>query len=128
MKTTLKISIKLISISILTSCFTLAVYASTSYQNTKTAKTITKQKTITSQVKLANLDPTYYEETEKQIEDWMLDDKFWKIKTQFEWEEEPIEKERDIENWMNNISIKKNYSKINFNDKEWMEKQSFYIL
>jgi len=64
-----------------------------------------------------------------QVEEWMLDDNFWKIEKQYEWDIEPIEEEMEVEEWMSKFSIKTQESQSDITtEKEWMKKHSFYIL
>lgn len=126
MKASVKTTIKFISISILLSCFTLAIYASNTYPNENMSKAITQKSKVKTEVIVAQLDEPEIIESEKPIEDWMLDENFWKIKN--DWEIEPIEEEKPIEDWMDKFTIKKTSHQLNYNNNEWMKKYSFYIL
>lgn len=127
MKTTFKNLIKLIGVSLMLFCFTIAIYASNNYPTKKSAKTIQSTKQISKPLKLAQLDDTKIQEPERPIESWMLDNNFWKLKQNF-WDIDPVEEERPVEDWMDKFSIKKQSSQIEFKNNEWMEKHSFYIL
>ena len=65
-------------------------------------------------------------ETQK-IEKWMLDEDFWNI--EYTIEQEPTEKEREIEEWMKKFDFCISTDRVSgFVEKDWMKQHSFYIL
>jgi|GEM_PF-2657361 len=87
--------LKTICISVVFVFFALTINAQNKYSGAKSIKT--------SQSFTLLLDDSNIIEEVRIIEEWMLDDSFWKIK--------PIDTQNDI-----------------INEKEWMKKHNFYIL
>lgn len=137
MKSRAKTTLKFLSLSIVLSCFVLGVYAQSKYSNilaleTKTSKHKTQLRIDNNtELKLAIRDDSKLAEGNKKLENWMLDKKFWKTVKKYEWEEEPIEQPREIEDWMITLKVKRVgcvdiFS--DFKEKPWMKEQSFLIL
>lgn len=137
MKSQTILSLKLLGLSIIISCITLGLYAQEKYtgllsSNTETYKIKNlQQKDKRIQHKLAVIDKRAIHEEKQQLEEWMFDSKFWEISPKFEWENEPAEEPREIEEWMKNIKIKRIgcvdiYS--DFVEKDWMHEHNFFIL
>jgi hypothetical protein len=127
-----KTLLKLSSLSIIIFFSALAINASNYYTTNPHSKNgIIKKitKPTTTQKLLAQFDNRSIIEKEKVIESWMLDENFWIITDFYNWELEPEEQDKPIENWMLKISINPNNSQNDVvNEKEWMKKHSFYIL
>lgn len=133
MKSILTSTIKIASLSIILFSIAYGVYAQHKLENildenTSTAKYKTQTRTTDqTNTKLADLySPETFEDA-KKVESWMLVDDFWNI--EYTIEQEPTEKEREIEEWMIKFDC---YSKTDnfsgFHEKDWMKKHSFYIL
>lgn len=137
MKSNAKTIVKFVSLSIILSSFVFGLYAQNKYSNylvnnSKTAKYKTiSQTSTTHRVKLASLDEIEIVEEKCLMENRMLEDRFWELTNKFEWDEEPVEEHREIEDWMNKFKIQQEdcvdiYS--DFVEKEWMKDHSFFIL
>ncbi len=138
MKSRAKIIVKFLSLSIILSSFVFGLYAQNKYSGllslkTNTSKLKTSPKTNNStDVKLAAILDLNVVEKARSLEDWMFDSFFWEIEKNV-WNEEPVEEERKIEEWMINFKVIKEacmcidiYS--DFEEKEWMKEHNFFIL
>ncbi|HAF30059.1 MAG TPA: hypothetical protein DCG75_13545 [Bacteroidales bacterium] len=137
MKSQIGFKIRILSFSILISCIAYGLSAQEKHSNLLSLNTeIVRFKTLPktkseSQNKLAILNHGEIVQEEQQLEVWMFNRAFLQIKHRFEWENEPLEEPREIEDWMKNIKIKRIgcvdiYS--DFVEKDWMHEHNFFIL
>lgn len=148
MNTKFKIALKFLSLYIFLFYFSFGIYAHTKCSNTSSINTNIRK--LAPNENLANLDSDEFvrkyqsiedwmlkieikkvnHEDQKQLEEWMFDEYFWKIEKPA-WDETPTEDPREIESWMMNIDIQK-FGCINiysdFKEKEWMKVHTFFIL
>ena len=147
--------VKILSLSVILSCLVFGLYAQSQFENVLASKeTLSKQKTspirTRTNIKLAVLDEFEITEQHKEIESWMLnlslqkdeftkqrqfeewmfDENFWKVEKPV-WEEKIIEEPREIDGWMENLQIEEKKGAkfyLNFREEQWMKKHAFLIL
>ena len=127
MKSAVKTIIKPISLTILFSCFIFGLFAQNEFSGYLATNSQTSE--IEINLKTDDSNTTKHAEDYQRIEDWMADSKFWEI--DYTIEQEPVEKEMEVEEWMTNFKFTlcggiDIYS--DFIEKDWMKHHSFYIL
>ncbi|MBU8892714.1 MAG: hypothetical protein KOO66_08030 [Bacteroidales bacterium] len=135
MKSAVKTITKAISLTIIFSCFIVGVFAQNKFSgylatSSQTSKTKIDFKIKDSNnTKLAVCFNTEKADDYQEIENWMLDSEFWEI--EYTIEQEPVEKEMKVEEWMKNFNIDLCTGidiYYDFIEKDWMKYHSFYIL
>lgn len=130
-------NLRIISLSILLSIFVSGIMAQNnapqilvSDENSPTQKNLQETNYIKG-INLVTQDELDITEEKQKLEDWMFDCQFWQLVKKFEWDQEPVEETRLIEEWMLTFKIQLT-GRIDvcsgFTEKEWMKKHSFFIL
>ena len=135
MKSAIKTIMKAISLTILFSCFVFGLFAQNNFSGYLATNSQTSKTKIDFKIKDSNNSKlSVWFNTEKaddyqEIENWMLDSKFWEIESPVE--QESVEEEMEVEEWMKNFNVDlctgiDIYS--DFTVKDWMKHHIFYIL
>lgn len=137
MKSYLNIFVKFSFLVIILSIIAPSLDAkNTRFQKIKSNKIIHKQKVNIKTNNITLIRQLYLEELElveetKEIEEWMLDNKFWEIIKETECNQKPAKETSIVEEWIfifNNQKEECLNAYSDFLEEEWMHEHTFLIL